>query len=266
MSEPTPLFHSGAAQQGVSQQTLSELAAAMSDAPAPIYQRVKQAIVSQIRAGVWKPHQRVPSESELTNELGVSRMTINRALRELTSEGFLIRMQGVGTFVAEAKAYTPMLEVHNIADEIAARGHQHDSKILLCEARLADAAQAQQMDVALGQILFYSQIVHYENHVPVQIEERFVNPEMAPDYLEEVLNKQSPYTYLMTIAPLTAGEHRVEAVSASDEQRELLQLSEHEPCLLIHRRTWSGSRVVTSARLIYAGSRYQLFGRFTSHG
>ena len=58
----------------------------------------------------------------------------------------------------------------------------------------------------------------------------------------------------------------MEAISASDEQRELLQLGEHEPCLLIHRRTWSGSRVVTSARLIYPGSRYQLFGRFSSHG
>ena len=82
------------------QQTVLQLAAAMSDAPAPIYQRVKQAIVNQIRAGHWQPHQRVPSESELVAELGVSRMTINRALRELTSEGFLIRMQGVGTFVA----------------------------------------------------------------------------------------------------------------------------------------------------------------------
>ncbi len=50
----------------------------MSDAPAPIYQRVKQAIIGQIRAGVWKPHQRIPSESELVNEIGVSRMTINR--------------------------------------------------------------------------------------------------------------------------------------------------------------------------------------------
>ncbi len=76
------------------QQTVLQLAAAMSDAPAPIYQRVKQAIVNQIRAGHWQPHQRVPSESELVAELGVSRMTINRALRELTSEGFLIRMQG----------------------------------------------------------------------------------------------------------------------------------------------------------------------------
>ena len=193
MSEPTLFSSAGTAQQDVTRQTLSELAAAMSDAPAPIYQRVKQAIIGQIRAGVWKPHQRIPSESELVNEIGVSRMTINRALRELTSEGFLIRMQGVG--------------------------------------------------------LFYSQIVHYENNVPVQIEDRFVNPETAPDYLRQVLNKQTPYTYLMDIAPLTAGEHRVEAISASDEQRHLLQLEEHEPCLLIHRRTWSGSRVVTSARL-----------------
>ena len=221
MSEPTLFSSAGTAQQDVTRQTLSELAAAMSDAPAPIYQRVKQAIIGQIRAGVWKPHQRIPSESELVNEIGVSRMTINRALRELTSEGFLIRMQGVGTFVAEAKAYTPMLEVHNIADEIAQRGHRHDSKILVCEARQADADQALQLGIAIGDTLFYSQIVHYENNVPVQIEDRFVNPETAPDYLRQVLNKQTPYTYLMDIAPLTAGEHRVEAISASDEQRQI---------------------------------------------
>lgn len=78
----------------VRQTAISQLSAAMSDRPAPIYQRVKQAIVSQISEGVWQPNQRVPSESELVNELGVSRMTINRALRELTSEGYLMRMQG----------------------------------------------------------------------------------------------------------------------------------------------------------------------------
>lgn len=111
------------------QTALAQLAAAMGDEPAPIYQRVKQAIISQIRAGEWKARQRVPSESELVSELGVSRMTINRALRELTAEGYLLRMQGVGTFVAEMKGYTAMLEVHNIADEIAQRGHQHRCQI-----------------------------------------------------------------------------------------------------------------------------------------
>jgi len=266
MSDSQGRLQQNVALQTVSQQTLSQLSAAISDTPAPIYQRVKQAIISQIRAGVWQPHQRVPSESELVNELGVSRMTINRALRELTSEGFLIRMQGVGTFVAEAKAYTPMLEVHNIADEIADRGHRHSSRILVCEARPATAEQALQLGIARGEPLFFSQIVHYENELPVQIEERCVNPKTAPDYIQHVFNNRMPYDYLMQVAPLTSGEHRVEAVSASEEQRKHLQLGEHEPCLLIHRRTWSGNQVVTSARLLYPGSRYQLFGRFTSHG
>ncbi|WP_411569418.1 histidine utilization repressor [Serratia sp. UGAL515B_01] len=235
----------------------------MSDTPAPIYQRVKQAIISQIRAGHWQPHQRVPSESELVTELGVSRMTINRALRELTSEGFLIRMQGVGTFVAEAKAHTALLEVHNIADEIAARGHRHSSKILQLKARAANDEEAAALDIQPGQQLFYSQIVHYENDVPVQIEDRCVNPSAAPDYMKQDFDQVTPYIYLTQAAPLTAGEHIVEAVVPTLQERELLQLDEQEPGLVIHRRTWSGKTVVTAARLLYPGSRYQLFGRFT---
>ena len=71
--------------------------------PAPLYARVKQMIAQQIRSGAWPAHYRVPSESELVEELGFSRMTINRALRELTAEGLLVRMQGVGTFVAQPR-------------------------------------------------------------------------------------------------------------------------------------------------------------------
>jgi DNA-binding GntR family transcriptional regulator len=76
----------------------------MGEGPAPLYARVKQMITQQIDNGSWPPHHRVPSESELVSELGFSRMTINRALRELTAEGLLVRMQGVGTFVAEPKS------------------------------------------------------------------------------------------------------------------------------------------------------------------
>lgn len=71
--------------------------------PAPFYEKVKQAISEKIAAGVWRPHDRIPSEAELVAQFGFSRMTINRALRELTDEGLLVRLQGVGTFVAEPK-------------------------------------------------------------------------------------------------------------------------------------------------------------------
>ncbi|NDL62979.1 histidine utilization repressor [Acerihabitans arboris] len=234
----------------------------MSDTPAPIYQRVKQAIVQQIRSGAWEPHRRIPSESELVAELGVSRMTINRALRELTGEGYLVRMQGVGTFVAELKPQTAMLEVRNIADEIAARGHRHSSVLLALEARQATGEEALSLGIQPGQQLFHSMIVHYENDIAVQLEDRCVNPLTAPDYLRQDFNRITPYYYLTQAAPLTAGEHRVEAVWASSRERELLQLAENEPCLLIHRRTWFGKLVVTSARLLYPGTRYQLFGSF----
>lgn len=243
-------------------QSAAQLSAIMSDTPAPIYQRVKQAIIRQIRSGVWTPHQRIPSESELVAELSVSRMTINRALRELTGEGYLVRMQGVGTFVAEPKPQTALLEVRNIADEIAARGHRHSSRLLTLEARHATAEEALSLNIAPGQQLFHSMIVHYENDIAVQLEDRCVNPLTAPDYLQQDFTRITPYYYLTQAAPLTAGEHRVEAVCASGRERELLQLAENEPCLLIHRRTWFGKLVVTSARLLYPGSRYQLFGRF----
>ncbi|MGB9098816.1 histidine utilization repressor [Erwinia sp.] len=241
---------------------LSELITLLSNEPAPLYQQVKQGIINLIRVGHWQPHQRVPSESEMVSELGVSRMTINRALRELTSEGFLMRLQGVGTFVAELKAYTPMLEVHNIADEIASRGHRHASEVLFLREEKAEFVSAQALGISVGARLFHSRIIHFDNEIPVQLEDRQVNPLVAPEYLQQDFTQSTPFAYLTQIAPLTAGEHVVEAVSASDEERQLLQIAVGEPCLQIQRRTWHQQTVVTSARLLYPGARYKMFGRF----
>lgn len=242
--------------------TLSEMILLVSDEPAPLYLQLKQGIVNLIRNGRWQPHQRVPSESELVSQLGVSRMTINRALRELTSEGYLFRLQGVGTFVAEIKAFTPMLEVHNIADEITSRGHRHTSQVLLLGETEADAGAAQAFGCQTGATLFHSRIVHFENELPVQLEDRLVNPQVAPLYLQQDFTRSTPFAYLTLVAPLTAGEHVVEAVNASDEEQRLLNIASTEPCLQIQRRTWHMDAVVTSARLLYPGARYKMFGRF----
>lgn len=245
---------------------ISRLAAAMSDQPAPIYLRVKQAIIAQISEGTWRANQRVPSESEFVNALGVSRMTINRALRELTSEGYLTRLQGVGTFVAENKGVTAMLEVHNIAAEIQLRGHVHTCRLLKLEECRADPEQAAVLGMNTGERIFHSLIVHYENDIAVQLEERLVNPQVAPDYLLQDYHQATPYTYLMNVAPLSAGEHVVEAVMPDALQQKLLMIDSNEACLLIRRQTWSDSKVVNYARLLYPGTRYKLIGKFRGHG
>ncbi|EHD20000.1 MULTISPECIES: histidine utilization repressor [Brenneria] len=246
--------------------TLAEMIAGANDRPAPLYQQIKQVIISQIDNGHWQPRQRVPSESELVNELNVSRMTINRALRELTHEGYLMRLQGVGTFVAERKAFTPMLEVHNISDEIKSRGHRHTSQVLFLRQEPSSESDALKFELTVGAPLYHSRIVHFEDGIPVQLEDRLVNPQIAPEYLQQDFTQNTPFVYLSQVAPLTAAEHTVEAVSGSPEEQKLLHIAAHEPCLQIQRRTWHRDSVVTCARLLYPGARYKMFGRFQQNG
>lgn len=229
--------------------------------PIPRYEQVKQLIVRQIATGAWRAHQRLPSENTLVQDLGLSRMTISRALRELTTAGVLVRMQGVGTFVAEPAHRSSLLEVHNIADDVAERGHSHRLRVVRLEPRIADAAGAESLGIAAGQQVFHSLMVHYQEDVAIQLEDRYVNPRLAPDYLDQDFSTQTPNAYLSRVSPLTEVEHVVEAVLAGPEDLGLLQIAANEPCLLIRRRTWSGDDIVSSARLLHPGTRNRLQGR-----
>ncbi|MFC2996323.1 histidine utilization repressor [Acinetobacter sichuanensis] len=233
------------------------------NSPLPIYLRVKQLITTKINKGIWIANQKIPSESELVKQLGCSRMTINRALRELTAEGVLVRVQGVGSFVAEEQGQTSLFQIHNIADEIAARNHIHRAEVLILENIKANSIQSLQMQVQEGQPLFHSILVHYENDIPVQVEDRLVNSFLVPDYLKQDFTQVTPNAYLMANAPITEGEHIVKAVLASTQESKWLKINKTEPCLFIQRRTWSNKNLISSARLIYPGSRYHLEGKFT---
>ena len=233
------------------------------DSPVPLYLRVKQMISQKIYEGTWAVNKKIPSESELVNLLGCSRMTVNRALRELTTEGLLVRIQGVGSFVAEGQGRTALFQINNIADEIIARNHKHHAEVLVLEQIQANPEQSLLMQVREGQKLYHSIIVHYENDVPVQIEDRLVDPTIIADYLSQDFTKITPNAYLMSKAPVTEGEHIVTAIQASAQECKWLKINKTEPCLLIRRRTWSNKQLISSARLIYPGSRYFLEGKFT---
>ncbi|MBI6548693.1 histidine utilization repressor [Xenorhabdus sp. VLS] len=232
--------------------------------PVPLYAKVKQAIIENIYTGEWKPHDRIPSEAELVKQFNCSRMTANRALRELTAEGFLFRLQGVGSFVSEPKGQSALFEIHSIADEIASRSHQHSCKVLKLSEVNANVTQAAEFGIAVGASIYHSIIVHYENDVPVQIEDRYVNAQAAPEYLRQDFSQQTAHDYLSQVAPLTEGEHIVEAVAGDARSCRLLQIEANTPCLLISRRTWSKEFIVSSAKLLFPGYRYKLKGHFSS--
>jgi GntR family histidine utilization transcriptional repressor len=228
---------------------------------APLYARVKEHILEHIRSGAWTPGTRVPSENELVEHFSISRMTANRALRELTADGFLSRVPGVGTFVKEPPARSSLLELRNIAEEIAQRGHAYAAHVEKRGTVEATPALAGQFEMKLPARLFHLVMVHTENGVPVQLEERYVNPFTAPRFDEQDFASVTPTAYLIDAVPVDELEHTVEAVMPAPEQRALLDIGEDEPCLALHRRSWSKGHVVTVATLLYPASRYALYSR-----
>jgi len=227
----------------------------------PLYAQVKDHIMENIRSGLWLPGARVPSENELVESFGISRMTANRALRDLTAEGYLARVPGVGTFVKEPPARSSLIELRNIAEEIEARGHRHSSRIEKRGEIQAGQGLAGEFEIKAGQRLFHILVVHAENDVPVQIEDRYVNPFVAPDFLIQTFRKTTPTGYLLATVPVDELEHTVEAAMPSVAQQALLGIAA-EPCLMLHRRSWSRGHVVTVATFTYPASRYALYSRY----
>jgi len=233
----------------------------MTDAQ-PLYLKVKDHILDNIRTGAWAPGARIPSENELVESFGISRMTANRALRELMAEGYVNRVPGVGTFVREAPARSSLMELRNIAEEIAQRGHRYSARVASKRDVPSNPALAEEFEDHASASFFHITVVHEENGVPVQLEDRYVNPALVPDFLAQDFTGITPTAYLVATMPVDELEHTVEATLPTPDQQRLLNVDPLEPCLALHRRSWSRGRVVTAVTLTYPASRYALYSRY----
>ena len=222
------------------------------------YSVIKQYICQKIESGQWPQHFKVPSENELTQQFDVSRMTARRALQELTEQGILIRAQGSGTFVATFKSQSSLLEIRNISDEIHERGHKYHAQQLRLESVAVTEEIAIFLNLKNNEKVFLSHILHFENDQPIQLEQRYVNAALVPEYLLQDFTITTPHEYLSAVAPLTEATHEIEAVLANNSICQLLEIHNSEPCLQVKRRTWSSKGVVSLAILTAPGNKYRL--------
>lgn len=228
------------------------------------YARVKRHLKLQLAQGRWPSGARMPSEAELVARFRVSRMTVNRALRELQSEGLVERVQGSGTFAAPRGRVSATLMIRDPHAEIAERGHAHRANVHVKREERAPAALARTLGLDPGTRIFHTLIVHEEDGVPLLAEDRYVNPVCVPDYLSVDFTRTSPTQYLLATVPHWDAQYSVEARAPTSKEARLLRIGRDEPCLVVVRRTSTAGVPVTFARLVHPGSRYQLEGTFRS--
>lgn len=232
-----------------------------SNRPEPMYQQVKTYILEKINSGSWQPGHRIPAEQDLSGKFGTSRLTVHRALRELSDKKLLVRKQGLGSFVAHRKPTGSLIEVHAITDEIIKAGGIYSHHVELLQAEQAPTHIARSLKLPPGNQAFHSIVIHKSNDIPVQYEERWVNPAIASGYLEQDFSDVTTGEYLDGISgPLQRVHHILEAILPNSATCKLLHVEPNEPCLLLMRKTWAMDLVATDNNFIYPGSRYRFEG------
>lgn len=228
----------------------------------PAFKRIKTHVLGQIQSGKWAEGSAIPTEQALAAEFGVSRMTANRALRELTNDQILVRVQGSGTFVAQQKYQSTLVVIHSIAEEIRGRGHQHRGELHLLERVKANDSLATEFELSGNRALFHSTVLHFENETPIQLEDRYVNPTLAPDYMQLDFSTTTANEYLVRVAPLCGVHYQIEARMPPADIANMLRIGDTQPCLVLRRKTLSRGQVASIATLWHAANRYAFSGGF----
>lgn len=230
----------------------------MSQPIQPLYEQIKSAVEKRIQQQVWPADFQIPGEDILAKEFGASHLTVRRALRELQKEGVLIRVQGRGTFVIGPRVQCAIFNLQDISEEIEDGGGVHLSKVISLDALSSDTPLINLLPVGPDITVYHSRLLHMEDGTPIQLEDRFVNATLAPDYLKQDFTRITPHAYLLAETEVTFVDNTIRAIRPDEEARALLQIDANQPCLLLDRRTWYGDVPATRSRFLYPGDRYRL--------
>lgn len=218
----------------------------------------------RIDSGAWQPGNRIPSENQLCELFGISRMTAKRALDRLAQDGLIVRRRGSGSFMASNGVRSSFLVIRNIADEVSETGRAYSNRVLRQREVIASKEVAAMLGLRAGDTVFHSLMVHMGDGEPVQLEYRYVHKDAVPGYLDVDFSQETPNHYLQRCCPLTDAWESIGAALPTRMQCAALSIGPRQPCLLITRATKWRKGLVSYARILAPANRYQLAGQLQS--
>src|SRR6266581_4940641 len=120
------------------------------NSPLPRYYQLKEIMRERIRSGEWKPGDLIPSERELGEKYGISRMTARQAITDLVNEGLFYREQGKGTFVSQRKITQQRTPRTVFPEDIRARGKRPSTRVIPAAMKAAEEETAKRRGIGAG--------------------------------------------------------------------------------------------------------------------
>lgn len=214
---------------------------------------IRTAYEGRILSGELRPGERLPTEAAIMTEWGCSRMTVNRALSALATAGLIERRKRAGTFVARPRVHAMVLEIPDLAADLAAQGRAH-----------AFALTSRRVVAEAGARTLHLSGLHRADGAPFAIEARRISLSAVPAAEHVDFTRIAPGTWLLQAVPWTEASTRIAATGAARDEAAALDLDPGAPCLAIERQTWRGDAAVTWVRQVFPADLYDVTARFGS--
>lgn len=233
----------------------------MTDSSTPLYVQIKHYLLMNIQSGAFAPDTRIPSERQLSAQFGVSRLTVNKAIKTLMQEGLLYAQVGKGTYVSSTKIHQELHTLTSFTEEMNRRGQHPSSYVLHAAVEPASGETAKVLNILSGAEVVVLKRVRLADGQPIALETSSVIAAICPGILDSHdFASQSLYEVLRNEynLQLIRAEQTFEARQATRVEADALGLEICAPILNIIRVTYSGDRrPIEYVRSAYRGDRYK---------
>lgn len=226
----------------------------------PYYAQVRDALRKKILDGSLQPHQKTPSEHQLIEMFGVSRITVRQALKDLENEGLIFRVHGKGTFVSKPKAFQDLTHLQSFGEAMQPHGYETYSKVIGIKELHASTAVAERLKIPNGGKVVEVKRVRYLNRDPMSVEASYFSVDIGRRLMKSDLSTRDIFVILENDLGVMLGraELIIGAHLADELQARLLGLEPGSPLLHIERLTLSESDdPVTYEHLYHRGDSFR---------
>lgn len=235
--------------------------------PSPLYEQLKNIIAEQITKGELEPDQQIPSERELCEAYGVSRITVRQAIAAAVNEGLLYRTHGRGTFVANPKIEQTLSSVHNFQQTLIKQGLIASTLLLKTETIPNNFLFSRILNVKLMEQITNVQLLGFGNDVPIVFYDSMFSLEIGQKIVEEAKKASTqkiPFSTLDLYGPQigfvpTHVEQTFEAVLSDETVSGILKIEQNSPILLVTSIVYDGERPLEYKSAYYRGDKYKFF-------